>query len=68
MKFILSRDKFRTIFEKNQDGGVLTDPGTLTCMISYNYSRFSWQQGWGDTTFSANHDTANTEGTHNIFD
>jgi hypothetical protein len=34
-------------------------PGTLTCMISNNYSKFLWQEGSGNTAFSANH-IANT--------
>jgi hypothetical protein len=37
-------------------------------MISSNYSRFSWQQGSGNIAFSANQDTAYTEGAHHIFD
>jgi hypothetical protein len=37
---------------------LLKDPGTLIYMISNNYS--------GNTAFSANQDTANTEGAHNI--
>jgi hypothetical protein len=45
---------------KNQDGRWLTDPRTLTCNISNNYSRFSWQQGLGNTAFSANQATTNT--------
>jgi hypothetical protein len=48
---------------ENQDGRLLADPGTLICMISNNYSRFSWQQGLGNTAFSANQDSANTGGT-----
>jgi hypothetical protein len=56
-----------TVKEKgNEDGAWLTDPGILTCTISNNYSRFLWQQASGNTAFSANQDTAITEGAHNI--
>jgi hypothetical protein len=44
------------------------DPGTLTCMISKNHSKFLWQKVLGNTALSANQDTTNTEEAHNIFD
>jgi hypothetical protein len=42
------------------------DPETLICMISNNYSKFSWQQGSGNAAFYANQDTTNIEWAHNI--